>query len=61
MKRAPDRLETERLVLERSAPEHEAELLAMLRDPRVAATLTDDGLPASVERVRGQLAAKITH
>ena len=33
----------------------------MLRDPRVAATLTDDGRPPSVERVRGQLAAKITH
>jgi ribosomal-protein-alanine N-acetyltransferase len=56
-----DRVQTERLLLERLRPDDEGEVAVLLRDPRVARTLTADGLPPSVREVRDGLHAKITH
>ncbi len=58
---APARLETERLILERISAEHEAVLTPILRDPRVAAWLTDDGRPPGVEAARRRHAEKLAH
>jgi [ribosomal protein S5]-alanine N-acetyltransferase len=56
-----DRVQTERLLLERLRPDDECEVAVLLRDPRVARTLTADGLPPSEREVRDGLRAKITH
>jgi ribosomal-protein-alanine N-acetyltransferase len=55
------RVQTDRLLLERLELEHEREVSVLLRDPRVARTLTADGLPPSEREVRDGLRAKITH
>jgi RimJ/RimL family protein N-acetyltransferase len=56
-----DRVLTERLLLERLRPDDEGEVAVLLRDPRVASTLTADGLPPSQREVRDGLRAKIAH
>jgi ribosomal-protein-alanine N-acetyltransferase len=56
-----ERVETERMVLERLRPEHAAGLSRLLRDPRVAATLSPTGEPPSEAELIGRLAAKIEH
>ena len=56
-----DRLETDRLLLERLRPEHASELSILLRDPRVARTLTADGGPPSEAELTAGLTDKIRH
>jgi [ribosomal protein S5]-alanine N-acetyltransferase len=54
-------VQTARLLCERLRLEHEAEISHLLRDPRVARTLTADGLPPSEREVCDGLLAKISH
>ena len=61
MSAAPARLRTARLHLERIAPEHVPALSGLLRDPRVAATLSPDGLPPDEADARQRLEADIGH
>ena len=56
-----DRVQTARLLLEPLRLGDEGEVAILLRDPRVARTLTADGLPPSEREVRDGLRAKITH
>ena len=56
-----DRVQTERLLLERLRLEDETEVAILLRDPRVAKTLTADGLPPTEREVHDGLRAKIAH
>jgi RimJ/RimL family protein N-acetyltransferase len=58
---AIDRVETERTVCERLAPEHAPEFSALMRDPRVARTLWPTGTPPSEAEVLELLARKIEH
>ncbi|HET6866466.1 MAG TPA: GNAT family protein [Solirubrobacteraceae bacterium] len=56
-----ERVETERMVLERLRLEHAAEQLRLLLDPRVSATLWPrPGMPTETEVLEG-LAAKVDH
>jgi RimJ/RimL family protein N-acetyltransferase len=56
-----DCVETERMILERLRPEHAAEQLRLLLDPRVSATLWPRaGLPSEADVLDG-LAAKVDH
>jgi RimJ/RimL family protein N-acetyltransferase len=56
-----ERFETERMILERLRREHAPELLRLLRDPRVAATLWPRAeLPTEADVLDG-LAAKVEH
>jgi len=52
---------TPRMRGERLRPDHEPELLELLRDPRIARTLTHDGRPPSPEDVRARLRYAIEH
>jgi [ribosomal protein S5]-alanine N-acetyltransferase len=56
-----DLVQTERLVFERLALEHTAELSTLLRDPRVAKTLSTDGLPPSESEVSDSVRSKVAH
>jgi RimJ/RimL family protein N-acetyltransferase len=56
-----DRLETERMILERLRLEHAPEQLRLLRDSRVAATLWPRAEPPSETGVLDGLAAKVDH
>ena len=56
-----ERVQTARLLCERLRLEHEAEMSILLRDPRVAKTLTPNGLPPSAREVLDGLRAKISH
>ena len=56
-----DRVETERMICERMRPEHAAELVAHLRDPRVARWLSITGQPPTELAVIEGLAAKVAH
>jgi [ribosomal protein S5]-alanine N-acetyltransferase len=56
-----DRVQTKRLLLERHRLDDAVEVAVLLRDPRVARTLTADGLPPSEREVRDGLRAKIAH
>ena len=56
-----ERVQTARLLCERLRLEHASEVSTLLRDPRVAKTLTPDGLPLSERDVRDGLRAKISH
>jgi [ribosomal protein S5]-alanine N-acetyltransferase len=56
-----ERVETDRMILERLRLEHAPEHLRLLRDPRVAATLWPRrGLPTEADVIDG-LAAKVDH
>jgi [ribosomal protein S5]-alanine N-acetyltransferase len=59
--RTIERLETERMVLERLDRAHAAELSRLLRDPRIAATLSPAGEPPSEREVVSLLEAKVDH
>ena len=61
MSPAQEQLHTERLALERLTPEHEPELARILQDPAVAAMLTDDGLPPTLEAIHAQHVSKLAH
>jgi ribosomal-protein-alanine N-acetyltransferase len=52
---------TARMRGERLRRDHEPELMALLRDPRVARTLTDDGRPPDRAAVRARLAYGVRH
>ncbi len=56
-----ERVETSRLVLERLRPGHAHELPALLRDPRVARTLSAGGSPPSDPEIRRALVNKNAH
>jgi RimJ/RimL family protein N-acetyltransferase len=56
-----ERVQTARLLCERLRLEHASEVSTLLRDPRVAKTLTPDGLPLSERDVLDGLRAKISH
>jgi ribosomal-protein-alanine N-acetyltransferase len=56
-----ERLETERMILERLRLEHAPEQLRLLRDPRVSATLWSRAEPPSETEVLDGLAAKVDH
>jgi len=56
-----DRVETEHLILERLRPEHVAEVSILMRDPRVAKTLTPTGEPLSDSEVLESHRAKLSH
>jgi [ribosomal protein S5]-alanine N-acetyltransferase len=56
-----DRLETERMILERLRLEHGPEQLRLLLDPRVYATLWPRDQPPTEGEVLGGLAAKVQH
>jgi RimJ/RimL family protein N-acetyltransferase len=56
-----DRVETERLILERLRPEHIPEVSILLRDPRVAKTLTPTGDPLTDSEVLESHRAKLSH
>jgi [ribosomal protein S5]-alanine N-acetyltransferase len=56
-----ERLETERMILERVRPEHAEETFALLRDPRIARTLFASGLPPTDAEMADNLANKVEH
>ena len=56
-----ERLETDRMVLERLAPEHAAEECRLLLDPRVGATLWARRTPPTEDEIVDGLAAKAAH
>jgi ribosomal-protein-alanine N-acetyltransferase len=56
-----DVLETERLTCERLRPEHAAELIGLLRDPRVSPTIWPTREPPSEQEVIDGLESKIAH
>jgi RimJ/RimL family protein N-acetyltransferase len=56
-----ERVETARLLCERLRPDHAEDMSILLRDPRVARTLTADGLPPSEREVLDGLRAKVAH
>jgi RimJ/RimL family protein N-acetyltransferase len=56
-----DRVETERLLLERHTLADAAELSELLRDPRVARTLSPNGLPPGEREVISALRSKVEH
>lgn len=56
-----DHLETDRMVLERLEMDHAAELMALLLDPRVAATLWPRSEPPTRAEVLDGLKAKVDH
>jgi RimJ/RimL family protein N-acetyltransferase len=56
-----ERAQTERMVLERLRLEHAPELLRLLRDRRVAATLSPSGEPPNKYEVIAGLEAKVDH
>jgi ribosomal-protein-alanine N-acetyltransferase len=56
-----ERVETSRLVLERLRPEHAKELPRLLRDPRVARTLSAGGSPPSDAEIQRALVNKSAH
>ncbi|MBV9603682.1 MAG: GNAT family N-acetyltransferase [Solirubrobacterales bacterium] len=56
-----ERLETERMVLERLRPEHASEQLRLLLDPRVWTTLWSGGERPTEGEVLDRLAAKVEH
>jgi RimJ/RimL family protein N-acetyltransferase len=56
-----DRIETERMILERLRLEHAPDLSRLLRDPRVAVTLSPTGAPPSESEVAALLRAKVDH
>lgn len=57
----PERLETDRMVLERLRAEHAAELFELLRDPRIARTLYASGVPQSDAEMADNLVNKLEH
>jgi RimJ/RimL family protein N-acetyltransferase len=56
-----ERLETNRMVLERVRAEHAEELFVLLRDPRIARTLFASGEPQSDAEMAENLLAKLDH
>ncbi len=58
---APERLDTGRLRCERLTREHADELIPLLQDPRVAATLAASGQPLSEEEIEDRVAGGIEH
>jgi ribosomal-protein-alanine N-acetyltransferase len=54
-------VETERIAFERLAAEHAPDISRLLRDPRVARTLSTDGLPPSEREVMDGVRAKVAH
>jgi ribosomal-protein-alanine N-acetyltransferase len=56
-----DRVETERMVLERLLPEHGPALTELMRDPRVGATMWPAGRPPTDAELADQLAGKLEH
>lgn len=56
-----ERVETQRLVLERLRPTHAHELPRLLRDPRVARTLSAGGSPPNDAEIRQGLVNKDAH
>jgi RimJ/RimL family protein N-acetyltransferase len=56
-----ERIETERMILERLRLEHAPEQLRLLLDPRVSLTLSPRGQPPSEAEVIDGLAAKVEH
>jgi RimJ/RimL family protein N-acetyltransferase len=56
-----ERVETERMILERLRLDHASELWRLLSDPRVASTLSPLGEPPSEHEVLGGLRAKVDH
>jgi ribosomal-protein-alanine N-acetyltransferase len=56
-----DRLETDRLVLERLRPDHAGELPRLLLDPRVGATLWPTSAPPTEADLVAALRAKVDH
>jgi RimJ/RimL family protein N-acetyltransferase len=56
-----ERVETERMVLERLRPEHADEQLRLLLDPRVSATLWPRAEPPTEADVLDGLSAKVEH
>jgi ribosomal-protein-alanine N-acetyltransferase len=56
-----ERLETERMILERLRLEHAEEQMRLLLDPRVSATLWLRPEPATEADILGGLAAKVDH
>jgi [ribosomal protein S5]-alanine N-acetyltransferase len=58
---SPDRIETPRLIGERLRPDHLADLLILLRDPRVARTLFPTGQPPTEAEVIVNLGDKVAH
>jgi [ribosomal protein S5]-alanine N-acetyltransferase len=61
VRRSLDEVETARMVCERHRSDHLEELLTLLRDPRVARTLTPTGEPPSEAEVLDGLRTKIEH
>jgi RimJ/RimL family protein N-acetyltransferase len=59
--RALERLETARLLCVRPAPEHGADVSALLGDPRVARTLFASGEPPGAAEIAASLSAKRAH
>jgi ribosomal-protein-alanine N-acetyltransferase len=56
-----DRVETSRLLCERLRPEHASVVSVLLRDPRIARTLTPDGRPPTEQEVLDGMCAKMAH
>jgi [ribosomal protein S5]-alanine N-acetyltransferase len=56
-----ERVESERMILERLRPEHAEEQLRLLLDPRVSATLWPRAEPPTEADVTDGLAAKVDH
>jgi len=56
-----EHVETSRMTLERLRPEHVAEVSILLRDPRVAKTLTPSGQPLTESEVLETHRAKLSH
>jgi RimJ/RimL family protein N-acetyltransferase len=56
-----ERLETERMVLERVRAEHADELFELLRDPRIARTLYATGVPQTDAEMADNLVSKLDH
>ena len=56
-----ERVETDRMVLERVRAEHAEELFELLRDPRVARTLYASGVPQTDAEMADNLVNKLEH
>jgi [ribosomal protein S5]-alanine N-acetyltransferase len=56
-----ERLETDRMVLERVRAAHAAELFELLRDPRIARTLYASGVPQTDAEMADNLVNKLDH
>jgi [ribosomal protein S5]-alanine N-acetyltransferase len=61
VREAPERVHTPRLTCERLEPEHADELMVLLCDPRVAASLYADARIPTPDQVVEQLGVKVAH